>query len=469
MKRLVCCFILFFTVLAIHAQRVYFVYLQSETEQPFSVKMDDRIYNSSGPGYLILSKLHDSSYRFTVVFPQNKWPEQQFAVDMLGKDHGFLLKNFGEKGWGLFDLQTLSVQMAVAPSAKASTEPVEVSAFTDILSRAANDPSLKEKPVVVKQQDQPVVPQAAVAKEQVKEKEVVKAVSEPEKKEPAVVVATEKEQPLAEVLKKPDTLAKKTEPVIAEKPKEVVESVAKKDPPTRPTEEEVVKQDIAKAEPVLKKDDTPVKPREEAPARQETVKKEEPAAETLVKKEEEVAPSEYKPSTVRRKSESSTTEGFGLTFVDEYADGKKDTIRIVIPPSRFTNTVARESKDDRKFLDITSDTKEASTVQKPAEAKKNAGPKCMAADDNDFLKLRKRMAGQNKDEGMVSEAAKYFKSKCFSVVQIKNLSALFLNDAAKFKFFDAASGHVTDADNFASLQSELKEQVYIDRFKSIHP
>ena len=37
---------------------------------------------------------------------------------MYNKDHGFLVKNFDGKGWGLYDLQTSAVQMPVSGGAK---------------------------------------------------------------------------------------------------------------------------------------------------------------------------------------------------------------------------------------------------------------------------------------------------------------------------------------------------------------
>ena len=77
------------------------------------------------------------------------------------------------------------------------------------------------------------------------------------------------------------------------------------------------------------------------------------------------------------------------------------------------------------------------------------------------------MAAETNDDGMVDEAKKYFKTKCFAVSQIKNLSALFLNDNGKYKFFDAAYAHVSDPDNFSSLVAELKDEYYINRFKAM--
>jgi hypothetical protein len=80
-----------------------------------------------------------------------------------GKGSGFLLKNFGEKGWGLFDLQTLSIQMADGPP-KGRTGSIQqggVSAFTALLSKAAHDPSLLESPALAKNDDKPVIVQQA--------------------------------------------------------------------------------------------------------------------------------------------------------------------------------------------------------------------------------------------------------------------------------------------------------------------
>jgi hypothetical protein len=49
---------------------------------------------------------------------------------------------------------------------------------------------------------------------------------------------------------------------------------------------------------------------------------------------------------------------------------------------------------------------------------------------------------------MIGEAQKVFKRTCFSTAQIKNLGALFLTAGAKYRFFDAAYGHVSDRSSF---------------------
>jgi hypothetical protein len=190
----------------------------------------------------------------------------------------------------------------------------------------------------------------------------------------------------------------------------------------------------------------------------------------------------YKRSTVMHRSESSATEGFGLIFWDVYPDGKTDTIRILIPNETKKVVPADVKLEEKKFLDIIP----ADTLQKqPAEekkeviiqpvsqpetqklpvVKKNNCPQSAA--EEDFFKLRKKMAGENSDDNMIGEAKKVFKTKCFTTQQVKNLSAMFLSDEGKYKFFDAAYTYVSDIENFSSLQADLKEEYYINRFKAM--
>jgi len=89
------------------------------------------------------------------------------------------------------------------------------------------------------------------------------------------------------------------------------------------------------------------------------------------------------------------------------------------------------------------------------------------ANSKDFLKLRKNMAAQTNDEAMIAEARKFFKTKCFTTEQIRNLSGLFLTSAAKYQFFDAAFGHVSDSSEFASLGVLIKDDYYAKRFKAL--
>ena len=111
MKRLLLLFLLTGIYLSGFTQRVYFLYIQSESELPFYLKMNEKVYSSASKGYLILSHLRDSSYNFSIGFTGKNSGEQKFAVSMNGKDHGYLLKNNEQRGWGLLDLQTMGTIM----------------------------------------------------------------------------------------------------------------------------------------------------------------------------------------------------------------------------------------------------------------------------------------------------------------------------------------------------------------------
>lgn len=177
-----------------------------------------------------------------------------------------------------------------------------------------------------------------------------------------------------------------------------------------------------------------------------------------------------------------------------------DTITIVIdqPKSSIVKTEQKDNKPAKKFLDISTDSvktndqlpvkkveetgvedttsvkmvqlpeqKDESKKSWPFNKNKTGKKQCDVADNNDFLKLRRKMAGKTNDDGMIEEARKYFKSKCFTTDQIRNLSSMFLSNAGKYHFFDAARDFVADKENFATLQSELKDEYYSNRFKAM--
>jgi hypothetical protein len=442
--------------------------------------MNEKIQSSAASGYLLLSKLRDSSYTFTVGFPQSKWPEQKFTVAIKGKDHGYLLKNFDEKGWGLFDLQTLAVQMSETATQKkdaAKTEMKEASAFMDVLAKAANDPSLKERVVQVKMEEKPIVAQQALLvtsekapvrkEEPIPQKEesvqnIGSAVVKPatDNQSPAKAEETKAEKEIPKAIVKVESEEAKTEKEI---PKAVVKIETEKPPMSPPVKDTVTKSLAVKtaateklAEPVLKKEEIVPEKQEQKQVAKSTEKPAEASEITAVVTEKtKAAPADvkYKKSTVVRKSESSTSEGFGLTFIDQHSDGKKDTVNIMIPNPKIA------------FADMKSEAKKQADVVAAKPVNKKTCP--AVASENDFLKLRKKMAGEKGNEPMINEAKRIYKSKCVSTAQVKNLGHLFMDDAGRYLFFDASYAHVSDPENFPTLQAELKEAYFLNRFKAL--
>jgi len=424
MNRFIILLLSFFISVFSYSQRSYMVYIQSETGKPFFVKQDDVIHSSSQAGYIILSKLKDTVVHFSIGFPENKWPEQRFALLMQSDDHGYLLKNFGEKGWGLFDLQSLAVIMNESSDSNSKMKLNEQStSFTNLLSKASGDSLLlytEIKPEVKKEE-------VAAKKETITpEKEMLPAT----KKEASIVKNDlEKESPV-----KPNA----------------TDSI-------RNTQSAVKNE--AKAEKQELKNDPVEKPAITA------AKQTEPVKDWGIDK----ATAGYKLSKVSRKSESSTTEGFGLVFIDTYADGKQDTIRLLIANDNKYNLISANESQDEKSMEngqVFTKNESAKAMDTVSDAKQASDCRDVAG-NTDFLNLRKRMASEDTEAKMVEEAKRSFKFKCYSTEQIRNLSALFLTPLGKYDFFEAAYYHTADADQFKNLESELKDEYYKVRFKEM--
>lgn len=157
---------------------------------------------------------------------------------------------------------------------------------------------------------------------------------------------------------------------------------------------------------------------------------------------------------------------------------KEPVIKEATPVANKVNTetsTTPSNNADGKFLDI--ELPNPNTGQQPAvsntkvdSAKKpfmiNSDCKQVATEE-DFFKSRKKMVDQKSEKAMTEAAIKFFKQKCYTVAQVKNLSAIFLTDAGKFEFFETAYPFVLDSHNFGSLENSLTDSYYISRFQSL--
>jgi len=378
------------------AQHNHFIYLQADNKQPFYVKVKGNVYSSSASGYLIIPKLQAGTHELSIGFPKNQWPSQTIAVTVSGKDVGYLLKNFDNKGWGLFNIHTMDVIMASSPTAAntAATAKTETKTdeFSNALADVVNTPSIKE-----------------VKKEEPKEEKKPEA---PEKEEAVAVI------------------------------------------------------------PVVNKVETPVKP----------------------------------VSVIKKIRSAQTGDVSNITYLvsDEYGS---DTVDISITADKITEPAAKtqpaetaatetakpkntdnpaRQAPEPKFIEIdlpntgkTVETKEPAKAAKeetikPVESASPVAPvpminsDCKAlATEEDFLRARKKMTAQKSDDDMVNAAKKLFRQKCYSTAQVKNLSVLFLKDEGKYKFFDAVYPFVYDSGEFRQLESQLADEYYISRFRSM--
>lgn len=135
--------ILLFSAIQSFAQQNHFIYIQSDTKSTFTVNVNDHSYKSSDIGYVIIPKLPNDTYNLSVSFTDVSNTPLTFQCKVNNNDQGFLLKNYGEKGWALMNLQTMDLLTA-------SNTPViekKNSAFSDMLSDVVDDSTLN-KPAV---------------------------------------------------------------------------------------------------------------------------------------------------------------------------------------------------------------------------------------------------------------------------------------------------------------------------------
>jgi len=459
MKWLVFMAMLFSSGELLKAQKVFYTYFESENKQAFYVKMGDNVFTSNASGYLTISNLTDSTYGISVGFPNSTYISR-FNITINEKDRGFQIKILDNQ-LILFDLVSLAIIKPIPdPTKSHSLLERRNDEFTTLLSRAANDTSLLYVQVADKQE---------IAD---KKQEVV------EKKEAPVL---KEEKPFVNANPPKVEKAKDTTAIAFNEPKKTVENTTSKDS---------LKKDSAIA--ILPpKDNLPIKDTTTVIKKDTAVTIAQKPVETIpdLKTNQQVIDSSktkdaivYTRSKVVKHSESSTSEGFGLTFFDNYSD-ETDTIRLVIPNPKYQLKLNDDPQDTKGFLDIQPRLSDSQT-KKEVKAKvtdttqvvkqndqamiKRVRPACEhKADNNDFLKLRRYMAAKENDEAMISEAKKYFRNRCFTTEQIRNLSTLFLTAAGKYEFFDTAYQHVSDQELFGGLQTEIKDDYYSKRFKAL--
>jgi hypothetical protein len=430
-------FIFGFTVFA-RAQQTHFVYLQTESGQPFYVKINNKVVSSSPAGYLILPKLSDGDYKLNIGFPKKEFPEENFQILIDKKNEGYLLKNFGEKGWGLFNMQSYRVVMGGTSGAIASSpKNLQDDPFSRMLANVVKDSAILEK------------------KEPLKEVEPVTA------KVDSSVAIVEKSEPL---------LSPATR-FLSKKNKEGMEMIyidrnQNGNDTIRifiPSEKPIINTENVDAGVVQnpKLSNTSL-PEPSSVMIEQPVTSQMKSDTSLVVALEKKNMVENKDSVIPQKMEevmqpkinsqdSVIKPGVEMTKKDEVKkdEVKKDDVK----------------KDDVKKNDVKKD--EIVVLPKVVQSSTiNSDCKAFAANE-DFLKLRKKMASENSEDNMIKIAKKAFHSKCFSTEQIKNLSFLFLTNSGKYMFFDLAYPFASDSDQYNTLESQLTDSYYLNRFKAM--
>ena len=346
-------------------QQKHFVFIQSENKQPYSVQLNGMTYSSTKSGYLIISQLLPGKYYFTVGFPKNQYPEQKFIVDINISDPGigYSLKQFPEKGWGLFNIVDFSTVMADNAATAVQKDTLVTATVKTDTARLISEKAI-EKPAA----SNAVAPalKSTVDATTVAASNTVAA--------GAAAVAS--------------TIAVTT---TANKPAAVKDTVA-------------------------------------------TLKN--TAVEASVKT---VVPVKTAANTANKKVIKSFELISGTSVDQIYVDKSRkkiDTIAIFIPLLPKTDTVP-------------------------------AVKKCqLLATEDDFHKIRLDMASATTNGLMLSVAKNYFKAKCYTVEQVKNLGVLFLSEESRLQFFEMAKPFISDAENYPALRSQFINPDWREKFNA---
>jgi hypothetical protein len=368
MKYLLFAIIFIFSACKSYAQEKHFIFIQSESRQPFYVSLDGKIHSSTASGYVIIPKLTDGGYELRIGFAQSI-VEYPFTYYIKNNDAGFSLRNFGEKGWGLFNLQTFNVLMAGEVKATAQNE-------------------VKELPPEI---------------------------SFNVKKETASITNAQK----GEVKSGIDSL------------KMIDSAIVINNSAPTPGAVEVNNQAASK----VQKQDS---------------------------------------SSVAKVSQVENADDVSLKYVDKNGNAT-DTIDIKIVKSDAPISTSKENKEKDSLLNSlpgsenvkSVDTTLNTSVAPVAKESSLSATGCKdLATDEDYTRLRKRMAHETTDEKMLDEAKKLYRKKCFSTNQLRMLSTLFLSDEGRYIFFSESYSFVADREQFISLQKEFVDPAYVSKFQA---
>jgi hypothetical protein len=139
----------------------HFIYIQSESKQPFTVTVNDKPFTSTVAGYVIIPRLKNGEYDLIVKYSNDKAPGTRFTSVIDKKDLGYTLKDLGNNTAGLVNMQTYAT-LAAAPfdsyaknDEKTANDKAEVDKNSSTAKTNTTQKGGAKKPVVKKDSNPP--------------------------------------------------------------------------------------------------------------------------------------------------------------------------------------------------------------------------------------------------------------------------------------------------------------------------
>lgn len=479
MKKLFLLLLVNALVFTVKAQKPHFVYLQTDNGQPFYVKLDNKIISSSSEGYIILPGITDGEYKIVVGFPKNKFPEENFSLTVDKKNEGFLLKNFDDKGWQLFNLQTLALIPGTEKQTVAvtNTEKKDADSFSQMLAGVVKDSSIL-------QNHQPVVPVVSSPVKNIDTSTVVAIQSSPVK-DTTSAVSTVASVPIenpkvTKILSAQDKDG--LQMMYQDKNNSSTDTVSiffpeEKNPAADTNKSLSAQNTTTNISSVVDSSKLSITPAVVQNAIDTATNNSMAQTGNILKKDSSVQSAQLaqEPVAIASPKDSALKEVDTSMVKKEEQKQPVPAVQKNVEVTANNNSVAldtQSSVSDSSSTKEKSDQQQSSAVSHvvllptPVTASRNSDCKDFAT-DNDFLKVRKKMAEESGYDKMILVAKKYFKSKCYSTDQIKNLSYIFLTNDAKYQFFEAAYPFVSDSGQFPMLENQFTDSYYSNRFKAM--
>jgi hypothetical protein len=386
------------------AQQKHFIYIESEDKQPFAVVLDGKVYSSSDYGYVIVPRLTDGDYNFTVSFPMNKYPDQSFKCVINKKDMGYTLKNIESQGWGLLNMQTQKVLMANGNDVAANN------AFGDMLSEVVSDSNLTKNITVIAQTPVDTVRSSVVADTIAGASDLINT---------DIGFITDSISQLQKISE--SRLDTGTNMVFVDKTENGADTINVFVPET----DSINNISSANTESDITQQQT------------EAVKS-------------ETNNDMLKTDTV-------------ATSNNEISPGMPDTSTRVISNPFYKPADDNVSSGENANSKINTPLHDQ-PVLKP-QVTSGVKEDCRSSvTDNDLDKLKRKMFVQNNSNDMIQTAVKYLNNKCLTTEQVKMLGNLFSSDDGRYNLYDALYDNVYDYGNYPLLESQILDPYYKKRF-----
>ena len=431
MKHLLSVFLLFFFTsifFKTQAQQKHFIYIESENQQPFAVVMNGKVYSSSDYGYVIVPRLSDGNYSFTVSFPLNKYPDQNFKCVINKKDLGYKLSNT-ENGWVLQNTQT---QKVVAANTTANND------FTSMLSDVVNDSNLTNKNIVFNNSKPDTV---AASPANVDSNNVVSAVTTVDTNAAASSTITQANNNVA------------------------ADSVAQLQKISETKQDTGTNMVFVDRSSGIDTINVFVPSNDSENNNASTV-----AANTdSSHQQSSVAEAQNIPAN-ETSSNTQTTDTTSTTFLNSSTENTDTTSHAIENPfykSNNQNTTTTNNNTNAVTPITTSSpvVTENSNQPKTTNAVNELCIKMIS--DNDLAKLKRKMFVQDNENDMVQTAVKYLSNKCITTDQVKDLGNIFSSDDGRYSLYDALYKNVYDYGNYANLENQIIDPYYKRRFEAM--